>query len=298
MTARELLNVLTLAVSRRITTDTMGSWLSGGLDSSAIAAVARPWLRRLHTFAGGLPGAPDLAAAREAARHIGSEHQEVVVQFSDLLRVLPAVIYHLESFDPWLVRSSLINYLVAERASGFVDEVFSGEGGDELLAGYDYLKSIPEEALTGELLDITGRLHNTAMQRVDRCASAHGLSAHVVFADPMVVGLAFSIPPGEKIRDGIEKWILRKAVEGLLPPEIAWRPKAKFWEGAGVDTMLAEHAAIAITDADFRAERRLPNGWMHHSKEELFYYRIFRDFFGGLENLDWMGRTKGMPQME
>lgn len=292
--ASDLLNMLTMTITRRITSDTMGAWLSGGLDSSAIAAVAKPWIKHFHTFAGGLPNAPDLDFAREVAIHIGSVHHEVIVDFKMMLGILPSVIYHLESFDALLVRSSIINYLVAERASGYVGEAFSGEVGDELFAGYHYLKTIDPKDLERELLDITGRLHNTALQRVDRCAAAHALAAHVVFADPVFVDFAMRIPTVLKLKDGVEKWILRKAMEGMIPEHVLWRPKAKFWEGAGVATLFSDYANKRITDQDFRNERTLKNGWILNSKEELFYYRIFREHFGSLENLDWMGRSKSI----
>jgi asparagine synthase (glutamine-hydrolysing) len=294
--ASELLNTLSLAVSRRITSGTIGSWLSGGLDSSAMAALARPWLTRLHTFAGGLRNAPDLKFANDVARHIGSDHHEVIIDLEEMLRVLPLVIYHLESFDPLLVRSSIVNYLVAEEAAGYVGEVFSGEGGDEFFAGYHYLKTLPESELDGELIDITGRLHNTALQRVDRCATAHGLTAHVVFADPQLFEFALRIPVGLKLKDGIEKWILREALSGLLPEHILRRPKAKFWEGAGVESLISDYASSRITDSDFKAERILGNSWKINTKEELYYYRIFRDYFGKLHNPEWMGRTKMSPE--
>ena len=214
-----------------------------------------------------------------------------------MLAVLPEVIYHLESFDALLVRSSITNYLVAQAASDYVPAVFSGEGGDELFAGYEYLKSLEPEALPDELIDITGRLHNTALQRVDRCAAAHGTLAHVAFLDPDVAAYALQIPIEYKLRDGIEKWILRRAMDGALPERVLSRTKAKFWAGAGVGDLLARYADAEITNADFRRERRLSNGWMLDSKEEMLYYRIFREWFGTMADLSWMGRSKGAPQV-
>jgi asparagine synthase (glutamine-hydrolysing) len=293
----ELLNIIAQTISRRITSNVMGAWLSGGLDSSIVCAFARIWVQTLHTFSGGLKNAPDLEFARIVAKHIGSEHHEVIISFEEIIKTLPEVIYHLESFDALLVRSSIINYLVAREASGYVQEVFSGEGGDELFAGYDYLKSIPSSELDQELIDITGRLHNTALQRVDRCSTAYGLTAHVIFADPQLFEYAMKIPANFKIKDGMEKWILRKAMEELLPEIILQRPKAKFWEGAGVESLISDFASTKITDTDFRAERNLRNGWTLNSKEELYYYRIFKDHFGDLENLDWMGRSKGSSKL-
>ncbi len=292
--ATELRRRLEQAVRKRVGDGEVGSWLSGGLDSSALAALARPLVRELHTFAAGLPGAPDLEHARMAASFIGATHHEVVVEFDEILAILPTVIYHLESFDALLVRSSITNYLVAKAASDNVPAVLSGEGGDELFAGYDYLKDIAPVLLGEELIDITGRLHNTALQRVDRSASAHGTVAHVPFLDPEVVAYALCIPASYKIRDQVEKWILRRALQGALPPAILSRPKAKFWEGAGIGDLLSRYAETQITGADFRAEQALPNGWRLNSREELVYYRLFKEFFGELDDLTWMGRTMGV----
>ncbi len=291
--AMELRSVLSSAVKKCIKSDTIGSWLSGGLDSSTIAALARPYVNTLHTFAGGLKDAPDLKFAKQVADHIGSDHHEVIITLENMVKILPDVIYQLESFDALLVRSSIINLSVAFAASEYVSEVFSGEGGDELFAGYEYLKSIPVSKLDAELIDITGRLHNTALQRVDRSASAFGTTAHVIFTDPEVFEYALQIPIELKLKDGVEKWILRKAMTGLLPESILTRTKSKFWEGAGVGTLISGYASEKVTDADFKAEKHLNNGWILNSKEELLYYRIFKEHFGEPTNLSWMGRSKG-----
>jgi asparagine synthase (glutamine-hydrolysing) len=289
----ELRSVLSTAIKKCIKTDTIGSWLSGGLDSSTIAALARPHVKTLHTFAGGLKDAPDMKSAREVAQYIGTDHHEVIISTESMVKILPDVIYQLESFDALLVRSSIINLAVAYAASEHVSEVFSGDGGDELFAGYEYLKSIPLSKLDDELIDITGRMHNTALQRVDRSASAFGTTAHVIFADPEVFEFALRIPKELKLKDGVEKWILRKAMTGLLPESIMTRTKSRLWEGAGVGTLISEYASEKISDADFNAERNLRNGWLINTKEELLYYRIFKDHFGEQDQLSWMGRTKG-----
>ncbi len=273
-----------------------GAWLSGGLDSSVLAALARPHIDTLHTFAAGFHGAEDLDYARLVARHIQAQHHEIIPTFDEIIRVIPEVIFHLESFDALLVRSSLMNYLVAKLASDYVPAVFSGEGGDELFAGYSYLRQLSLDDLPGELIDITRRLHNTALQRVDRCASAHGTVTYVGFLDNEVVDYALRIPAEYKIYNGLEKWILRLAAFDLLPERVALRKKAKFWEGAGVEEQIARYAAQKVSDADFRRERRLPNDQELNSKEELYYYRIFQEHFGSLKNIDWMGRTKGSPR--
>lgn len=286
---------LETAVEKRIAHEEMGAWLSGGLDSSALAALARPHVSHFHTFAAGIPGAPDLEHARAVAEFIQSDHHEVVVGLQDMLAVLPQVIYHLESFDALLVRSSITNFLVARLAAEYVPAVFSGEGGDELFAGYAYLKKLRLDSLARELVDITGRLHNTALQRVDRSAAAHGTVAYVGLLDPEVVDYAMGIPARYKLHNGMEKWILRRAVSDVLPRSVVRRPKAKFWEGAGVSEMLAEQAEELISDAEFDQQRVLPNGWQLSTKEEFWYYQIFRDHYGDLENMAWMGRTKGAP---
>jgi len=272
-----------------------GSWLSGGLDSSVLAALARQHTHSMHTFAAGFEGAPDLEAARVVARHIGSTHHEVIPTFADIVQIIPDVIRHLESFDALLVRSSLMNYLVAKLAADYVPAVFSGEGGDELFAGYSYLKRLGVDELPAELLDITSRMHNTALQRVDRCAAAHGTIAYVGFLDDEVLEYALAIPPEYKIVSGMEKWILRRAVMDLLPERIVMRAKAKFWEGAGVEDHLAAFAEEQVSDRDMQRERHLPNGKTLNTKEELYYYRVFREFFVSANSLDWVGRTKGAP---
>jgi len=280
--------------------DKIGSWLSGGLDSSTLTALARPHVRKLYTFASGFPNSPDIRNAKKVAEFIGSDHHEVIVSFDDILSIIPEVIYHLESFDALLVRSSITNYLVAQAASEHVSAVISGEGGDELFAGYDYLKSLNPSMLPEELIDITHRLHNTALQRVDRSASAHGTMAHVAFLDPKVVNYALRIPTRFKLFNGTEKWILRKAMERTkaLPKKILTRKKSKFWEGTGLSDMLERYAEEQISNNEFRKERDLPNGWRLNSKEELMYYLIFRKYFRKVKNLKWMGRTKGAPKQK
>jgi asparagine synthase (glutamine-hydrolysing) len=293
--AKELHQKLDSAVEKHINDEAVGAWLSGGLDSSVMASLARPYSKSFHTFAAGMPGSPDVKYARVVANYIRSNHHEVIVQIDDLLKALPEVIYHLESFDALLVRSSIMNFLVARLASEYVPTVFSGEGGDELFAGYHYLKSLNPSDLYDELIDITSRLHNTALQRVDRCASAHGTEAHVGFLDPDVVEFALRIPPKYKLHSGVEKWILRESMAGSLPEVILNRPKSKFWQGAGVEEVLSQYAEEKISDSDYLKQRNLKNGWVLHTKEELLYYRIFRQYFGDIQDLSWMGRTKVAP---
>ncbi|MDH4209759.1 MAG: asparagine synthase-related protein, partial [Anaerolineae bacterium] len=150
--------------------------------------------------------------------------------------------------------------------------------------------------LPDELVDITRRLHNTALQRVDRCSSSHGLVAKTAFLDRDVVEFALQIPSSMKLYDNeIEKWILRRAMDGLLPNEVLNRTKSKFWEGAGVGELLAAHSEEAISDAEFASQRKLPTGEVLNTKEELSYHRVFHEQFGEAVDPSLVGRTKGAP---
>lgn len=296
--AGHLRNLLEVSVQKRLAGGEVGTWLSGGIDSAALTAVARGQVSRLQTFSVGLADAPDLAAARAVANFLGTVHHERLCTLDELLAALPTVIYHLESFDALLVRSSLMNFLVGKLAAEHVPAVLSGEGGDELFAGYDYLHSLDHCMLPEELVDITRRLHNTALQRVDRCSASHGLVARTGFLDGAVLEYALQIPPEMKIhRNGssVEKWILRRAVADLLPDDIVWRPKSKFWQGSGVGEHLARHAEQAISDEEFARARALPDCEPLATKEELFYYRVFSDCFGDRFPPSLVGRTKAVP---
>jgi asparagine synthase (glutamine-hydrolysing) len=290
--AETLFQKLDQAVKRSFEQGAAGCWLSGGLDSSVLCALLRPYVKNLHTFSVGMIGSSDLYYAQQVANQLGTEHHELVVDQDRLVEVMPRAIYNLESFDARLVRSSLMNYLVGELAAKYVPAVLSGEAGDELFAGYDYLKTIALSELPAELLDIQGRLHNTAFHRVDRSSAGHGLIAHLPFADPDVVQYARKIPAQYLIKDGMGKWILRQALRGKLTDEVLWRGKAKFWEGSGINDLFVKIADEQISDIDFEKEKTLPNGWILSSKEELMYYRVFKERFGEMTTLDWMGRTK------
>lgn len=291
--ASELRTKIENSIFKRIEDkDEFGSWLSGGIDSSVIASVASKRLKKLYTFSGGLKDSNDLKFARILAEHINSRHFEIVVNKEEILKVLPDVIYYLESFDSYLVRSSIINYIVNSKARDYIDEVFSGESGDELFAGYDYLKLIPINELPLELINITRALANTAFQRVDRSAYSNEIIPHVPFSDPDVVNYVLQIPPELKIKNGIEKWILREAMKDYLPEEIYNRPKEKFWQGSGLKNLLEEYAEAKITNFEFNSNRTLDNGFRLRTKEEYLYYKIFEEHFGEFENFDWLGFSK------
>ena len=296
---RELRETLLAAVieSIDVAAQDVGVLLSGGLDSTVITALANNILtNRIHTFTIGLDGAPDLSAAHEVADWLGTTHHSLIVTRDDLIEYLPEVIWHLESFDALLVRSSLLHYLIAEMASNYVPFIMVGEGSDELFAGYPVHREIQLSKLPAVLLKSLKNMHNKSLQRVDRCGTAHGLHTTTPYLDPRVVAFSLRIPPELKVCNGIGKWCLREAVEDMLPISILNRRRAKFWNSGGVDEMLAEWARESISFEEFKNEQTLPNGWRLDSREELMYYRIFRDQFGGIaKDPTWVGRTIGAP---
>jgi asparagine synthase (glutamine-hydrolysing) len=294
--AEQLADHLNKAVKRSLPEGAeIGVWLSGGVDSSVIAALARPFVDRLYTFSAGIEGAPDLLYARKVAQHIGAEHHERIYDINEMQRVLDKVIYHLESFDAPLVHSAVSNYLVSELASDYVPFVLSGEGGDELFAGYTYQKNYENEVeLTLSIQDAISALHNTALQRVDRSATAHSTGVAVPFLAPDVVQYALAIPARWKIRgpQEMEKWPLRQGLSDTLPEEVIWRGKSKFWEGSGSGESLSRLGETTISDQEFESDRWLGNGDQIRSKEELVYYRIFKQHFGDSIPRQEIGRTQ------
>jgi asparagine synthase (glutamine-hydrolysing) len=263
----------------------LGVFLSGGLDSSIIAALVKQEIPDLHSFSVGLEGSEDLMFARQMARHLGTQHHEYVYTQAEMIAVLPEVIYYLESFDPALVRSAVANYFLARLASQYVKVILSGEGADELYSGYSYLKDIETaQALHRELVETTTELHNRNLQRLDRMTMAHGLEGRVPFLDRQFVEFSFAVPTDLKLygSQAIEKWILRKAFEDLLPSEVVWRTKQKFAEGAGSAHIFEQLADVEITDEQFRIEAHHIFEETRHrirSKEALYFYRVFRRFF-------------------
>ncbi|HEY8415677.1 MAG TPA: asparagine synthase-related protein, partial [Thermaerobacter sp.] len=185
--------------------------------------------------------------------------------------------------DAALVRSAVPTYLVSRLARRYVKVVLSGEGADELFGGYQYLKRPEIRArLQEELREITLEAHNTNLQRVDRMTMAHGLEARMPFLSVSLLDLAWRIPPRWKIheRSGTEKWILRQAARRFLPETIVQREKAKFAIGTGVGPALEAHANRVISDRELAAAREPLPGLELGSKEELLYFRLFREAFG------------------
>ncbi|OTA40554.1 MAG: hypothetical protein A6D92_15950 [Symbiobacterium thermophilum] len=245
----------------------------------------------------GLEGSADLEQARMVAGELGTIHHERVITEKEVTAVLPRVVDALESCDPALVRSAVATYYVAELAAGHVKVVLSGEGADELFAGYDYLAEFERDAgaLGAELYEITAAMHNCNLQRVDRMTQVHGVEARMPFADQAVVDFAFRIHPRLKRRDGESKWILRRVAEQYLPPAIVWREKQKFAIGSGIAPLLEHYAAEAVPDAAFRRARS-PKGVPFASKEEFLYWSLFRERYGREDVLALMGRSRSLNQ--
>lgn len=233
---------LTQAIEKRLRSDVpLGVFLSGGLDSSIIAAIASHSTSGLKSFAVGLRGSPDLVAARRVAAYLGTDHYEHEITADEVMRDLPRILYHLESFDQDLVRSAVPCYYAARLAAEHVSVVLTGEGADELFAGYTYHKSYSNaDALQAELRRSVLAMHDINLQRVDRMTMAHGLEARVPFLDREMLDLAFRIPVSLKLPpdNGIEKWILRKTFEDVLPDDIVWRDKSQFDQGSGMAELL------------------------------------------------------------
>jgi asparagine synthase (glutamine-hydrolysing) len=283
--AHRIRETVEAAVTKRLLSDVpLGAFLSGGLDSSIIAAIARRHMSELHTFSVGIEGSRDLEAARRVARHIGSVHHEYVYSAAEVIETLPEIIYHLESFDRDLVRSAIPTWFCARMAADTVKVILTGEGADELFAGYAYHKKISDRrALHTELRRSVTRLHNINLQRVDRMTMRHAIEARVPFLDTQVIETAQTVPPELKLyaEDGgrrrVEKWILRKAFEDLLPPEIVWRDKEQFDEGSGmVDLLpaLLERVAAGIDAEEYKARFAADR---LRSREECFYHRLLME---------------------
>ncbi len=288
------------AVHKRLLADVpVGVSLSGGLDSSIVSALACEGVEQLHSFAVGVEGSEDLAAARKMAGFLKTRHHELTYTAQDMVDALPDVLYYLETFDPALVRSAIPNYFLAKLASGYVKVFLTGEGADEVYAGYEYLSDYNSpHSLQDEMIHITEALHNTNLQRADRMSMAFGLEARVPFLDVKSVALALGFPAEWKLHEErVPKELLRRAFAADLPAEIVNRPKQKFSQGAGSSDLLAQQAEAEISDEEFRREsRRLKNDWNHdlQNKEALYYYKILHRFYADEWFFPTMGQSRSL----
>ncbi len=275
---RILRKTLHESVKKRLMSEVpVGAFLSGGLDSSIIAALASKEKHNLNTFSVGFKESPDLQKAREVAQHIGSKHHEYILNHKEVREELPNIIYYLESYDQDLVRSAIPCYFVSKLASKYVKVILTGEGADELFAGYDYFKSIQDkEKLAREMTRTINTLHNINLQRVDRMTMAHSIEGRVPFLDREMIRIAQTIPISLKSRGNpsIEKWILRKAFEDILPKNIVWRKKEQFDKGSGSTDTLSD---IISPECDFDVDKykKEHQAASLQTKEECYYHQLF-----------------------
>jgi asparagine synthase (glutamine-hydrolysing) len=296
----QLREALEQAVHRQLMSDVpYGVLLSGGLDSSIIAAVTKKfaakriesndmqqaWYPQLHSFAVGLEGSPDLAAARTVADHIGSVHHEINFTIQEGLDAIRDVIYHLETYDVTTIRASTPMYLLARVIKSMgIKMVLSGEGSDEIFGGYLYFHKAPDaKAFHEETVRKLNKLHLYDCLRANKSLAAWGIEGRVPFLDKEFMDVAMRLNPEEKMaKNGrMEKYILRKAFEGLLPENILLRQKEQFSDGVGYGWInsLKELTTNSVSDEQMsQAKFRFP---VHtpRSKEEYFYRSIFSEHF-------------------
>jgi len=302
-----LKDALMQAVRRQLMCDVpYGVLLSGGLDSSVIAWCAaqfakqrveddgksEAWWPRLHSFAVGLEGSPDLAAARVAAEALGTAHHEFHFTFEDGLDALSEVIRHIETYDVTTIRASTPMFLLARRIRSMgIKMVLSGEGSDEVFGGYLYFHKAPDaREFHAETVRKLDALHQFDCLRANKSMAAFGIEARVPFLDLAFLDMAMAIDPEQKrvhprVPGGrpVEKWLLRTAFEGCLPESILWRQKEQFSDGVGYGWIdgLKAHAEAQVSDAEFAgAERRFPIN-PPQTKEAYVYRRIFETHFPG-----------------
>jgi asparagine synthase (glutamine-hydrolysing) len=290
------------AVHRQLMTDVpYGVLLSGGLDSSLVAACAaqfarhrieegdstEAWWPRLHSFAIGLDGSPDLAAAQIAADALGTVHHGFVYTFWEGLDALPEVIRHIETYDVTTIRAATPMYLLARRIKAMgVKMVLSGEGSDEIFGGYLYFHKAPSaEAFHEETVRKLDALHSYDCLRANKAMMAWGVEARVPFLDLEFIDVAMGLDAKCKMagQGRIEKAVLREAFDGALPDSILWRQKEQFSDGVGYGWIdgLKAHAEQAISDREFAAAAARYPFNTPATKEAYFYRRIFEQHFPG-----------------
>ena len=298
----ELRQAFEQAVHRQLMTDVpYGVLLSGGLDSSLVAACAarfareriedddrsEAWWPRLHSFAIGLEGSPDLAAAQIAADALGTVHHGFVYSFWEGLDALPEVIRHIETYDVTTIRASTPMFLLARRIKAMgVKMVLSGEGSDEIFGGYLYFHKAPSpEAFHEETVRKLDALHSFDCLRANKAMMAWGVEARVPFLDLEFLDVAMGMDARHKMagHGRIEKAVLREAFQGALPDSILWRQKEQFSDGVGYGWIdgLKAHAEQAVSDREFAAaSTRFPHN-PPATKEAYLYRRIFEQHFPG-----------------
>ena len=296
----EIHDALEASVKRQLMSDVpYGVLLSGGLDSSVISAIAekysttrvenggetKAYWPRLHSFAVGLKGAPDLAKARLVAEHIGTVHHEINYTIQEGLDAIRDVIYFIETYDVTTVRASTPMYLLARviRSMG-IKMVLSGEGADEVFGGYLYFHKAPDaKAFHEETVRKLGKLYMYDCLRANKSLAAWGIEGRVPFLDKEFLDVAMGMNPVLKMCPGktIEKKVVREAFADLLPEEVAWRQKEQFSDGVGYSWIetLKQITASAVSDEQMaHAAERFPIN-PPQNKEEYYYRSIFAEHF-------------------
>ena len=291
---------LEASVRRQLMCDVpYGVLLSGGLDSSVISAIAgkyaarrieedsqtAAWWPRLHSFAVGLKGAPDLAKARMVAGHIGTVHHEINYTIQEGLDAIRDVIYYIETYDVTTVRASTPMYLLARVIKSMgIKMVLSGEGADEIFGGYLYFHKAPDaRAFHEETVRKLSKLHLYDCLRANKSLAAWGVEGRVPFLDTEFLDIAMRTNPEAKMCPGttMEKRIVREAFADMLPEEVAWRQKEQFSDGVGyswIDTLKAVTAAAVSDEEMAHAAERFPIN-PPQNKEEYYYRCIFAEHF-------------------
>ena len=296
----DIKEALEAAVHRQLMSDVpYGVLLSGGLDSSVISAIAKKysqkriesddkseaWYPQLHSFAVGLEGSPDLAAAQKVADHIKTIHHEIKFTIQEGLDAIKDVIYNIETYDITTIRSSTPMYLMARVIKSMgIKMVLSGEGADEIFGGYLYFHKAPNaREFHEETVRKLDKLHMYDCLRANKSLMAWGIEGRVPFLDKEFIDVAMRINPQDKMINGerMEKWVIRKAFEDMLPESVAWRQKEQFSDGVGYDWIdtLKEVVDKEVTDeqlanAKFRFPIQTPQ-----NKEEFYYRTIFEEHF-------------------
>ena len=291
---------LEAAVHRQLMSDVpYGVLLSGGLDSSVVSAIAKKyaqkrvesgdetdaWYPQTHSFAVGLEGSPDLAAAQVVADHIGTVHHEIKFTIQEGLDAIKDVIYNIETYDITTIRSSTPMYLMARVIKSMgIKMVLSGEGADEIFGGYLYFHKAPNaQEFHQETVRKLDKLHMYDCLRANKSLAAWGIEGRVPFLDKEFIDVAMRINPQDKMINGerMEKWVIRKAFEDMLPESVAWRQKEQFSDGVGyswIDTLKEvvdkEISDEQLANAKFRFPIQTPQ-----NKEEFYYRSIFEDHF-------------------
>jgi len=296
----EIKDALEAAVHRQLMSDVpYGVLLSGGLDSSVTSAIAKKysqkriesddtkdaWWPQLHSFSVGLEGSPDLAAAQIVADHIGTIHHEIKFTIQEGLDAIKDVIYNLETYDVTTIRASTPMYLMARVIKSMgIKMVLSGEGADELFGGYLYFHKAPgPQDFHEETVRKLSKLHMYDCLRANKSLAAWGIEGRVPFLDKEFIDVAMRINPKDKMINGerMEKWVVRKAFESMLPESVAWRQKEQFSDGVGyswIDTLKEvvdkEVSDEQLANAKFRYPIQTPT-----TKEEFYYRSIFEGHF-------------------